>query len=90
MVDFGASVKALPGTHGLLHISEISENRVKNVRHELREGDQILVKVLALAARQTEDGPELDPRGRTPGSALRPGPSGSGTGSRPPVPRRSS
>ena len=48
MVDFGASVKVFPGTHGLLHISEISENRVKNVRDELREGDQILVKVLAL------------------------------------------
>jgi polyribonucleotide nucleotidyltransferase len=32
----------------LLHISEISENRIKNVRDELKEGDQILVRVLAL------------------------------------------
>jgi polyribonucleotide nucleotidyltransferase len=32
----------------LLHISEISESRIKNVRDELNEGDQILVKVLAL------------------------------------------
>ena len=46
--DFGAFVEIFPGTDGLLHISEISENRVKNVRDELREGDQILVKVLAL------------------------------------------
>jgi polyribonucleotide nucleotidyltransferase len=48
LVDFGAFVEIFPGTDGLLHISEISENRVKNVRDELREGDQILVKVLAL------------------------------------------
>ena len=32
----------------MLHISEISESRIKNVRDELKEGDQILVKVLAL------------------------------------------
>ena len=38
----------LPGTDGLLHISEIAENRIKQVRDELKEGDQILVKVLAL------------------------------------------
>ena len=36
------------GTDGLLHISEVSENRIKAVKDELREGDQILVKVLAL------------------------------------------
>ncbi len=48
LVDFGAFVEIFPGTDGLLHISEISENRIKNVRDELREGDQILVKVLAL------------------------------------------
>jgi polyribonucleotide nucleotidyltransferase len=35
-------------TAGLLHISEIAENRIKEVRDELNEGDQILVKVLAL------------------------------------------
>ena len=48
IVDFGAFVEILPGTDGLLHISEIAENRVRNVRDELKEGDQILVKVLAL------------------------------------------
>src|SRR6185295_10919543 len=48
IVDFGAFVEIFPGTDGLLHISEISENRVKNVRDELNEGDQIMVKVLAL------------------------------------------
>jgi polyribonucleotide nucleotidyltransferase len=48
LVDFGAFVEIFPGTDGLLHISEISENRVRNVRDELKEGDQILVKVLAM------------------------------------------
>jgi polyribonucleotide nucleotidyltransferase len=48
IVDFGAFVEIFPGTDGLLHISEISENRVKQVRDELNEGDQIMVKVLAI------------------------------------------
>jgi polyribonucleotide nucleotidyltransferase len=48
IVDFGAFVEIFPGTDGLLHISEIAENRIKEVRDELNEGDQILVKVLAL------------------------------------------
>ena len=48
LVEFGAFVEIFPGTDGLLHISEISENRIKAVRDELKEGDQILVKVLAL------------------------------------------
>lgn len=48
LVDFGAFVEIFPGTDGLLHISEISENRIKEVRDELKEGDQILVKVLGL------------------------------------------
>jgi polyribonucleotide nucleotidyltransferase len=48
IVEFGAFVEIFPGTDGLLHISEISENRIKNVRDELKEGDQIMVKVLAL------------------------------------------
>jgi len=47
LVDFGAFVEIFPGTDGLLHISEIAENRIKDVRDELKEGDQILVKVLA-------------------------------------------
>jgi polyribonucleotide nucleotidyltransferase len=48
IAEFGAFVEIFPGTDGLLHISEISENRIKQVRDELNEGDQILVKVLAL------------------------------------------
>ncbi len=48
IVDFGAFVEIFPGTDGLLHISEIAENRVKEVRDELKEGDQILVKVIGL------------------------------------------
>jgi polyribonucleotide nucleotidyltransferase len=48
IVDFGAFVEIFPGTDGLLHISEIAENRIKDVRDELKEGDQIMVKVLAL------------------------------------------
>jgi polyribonucleotide nucleotidyltransferase len=47
LVDFGAFVEIFPGTDGLLHISEIAENRIRDVRDELKEGDQILVKVLA-------------------------------------------
>jgi len=48
LVDFGAFVEIFPGTDGLLHISEIAETRIKDVRDELKEGDQILVKVLGL------------------------------------------
>src|SRR5258708_34401104 len=48
LAEFGAFVEIFPGTDGLLHISEISENRIKTVRDELKEGDQIMVKVLAL------------------------------------------
>jgi polyribonucleotide nucleotidyltransferase len=48
IVDFGAFVEIFPGTEGLLHISEISENRIREVKDELKLGDQILVKCLAL------------------------------------------
>lgn len=48
LVDFGAFVEIFPGTDGLLHISEIAETRIKDVRDELKEGDQILVKVLGI------------------------------------------
>ena len=40
--------RLFPGTDGLLHISEIAEHRVKDVKDELREGDQVLVKVLGI------------------------------------------
>src|SRR6266849_793129 len=48
LADFGAFVEILPGTEGLLHISEVAEHRIKDVRDELKEGDQVLVKVLAV------------------------------------------
>ena len=43
---FGAFVEIMPGTDGLLHVSEIANHRVKDVRDELKEGEQILVKVI--------------------------------------------
>lgn len=46
IVDFGAFVEIMPGLDGLLHISEIAEHRVKDVRDELKEGQQILVKCI--------------------------------------------
>src|ERR1700732_4649707 len=48
LAEFGAFVEIIPGTDGLLHISEIAEHRVKEVKDELKEGDQVLVKVLAI------------------------------------------
>jgi polyribonucleotide nucleotidyltransferase len=48
IADFGAFVEIFPGTDGLLHISEIADQRIRSVRDELKEGDQILVKVLAI------------------------------------------
>jgi polyribonucleotide nucleotidyltransferase len=46
ITDFGAFVEIMPGTDGLLHVSEIATHRVKDVRDELKEGQQILVKVI--------------------------------------------
>ncbi len=48
LAEFGAFVELFPGTDGLLHISEISEHRIRDVRDELKLGDQVLVKVLAI------------------------------------------
>src|SRR5205807_3217072 len=48
LAEFGAFVEIIPGTDGLLHISEIAEHRVKDVKDELKEGDQVLVKVLGI------------------------------------------
>ena len=48
LAEFGAFVEIFPGTDGLLHVSEIAEHRVKEVKDELREGDQILVRVLSI------------------------------------------
>jgi polyribonucleotide nucleotidyltransferase len=46
ITDFGAFVEIMPGVDGLLHISEIAHYRVKEVRDELKEGDQVMVKVI--------------------------------------------
>ncbi len=54
IVDFGAFVEILPGTDGLLHISEIADRHVNSVRDELQEGDEIEVRVI-----------EVDGNGRT-------------------------
>jgi polyribonucleotide nucleotidyltransferase len=48
IMDFGAFVEIIPGTEGLLHISQISEKRVAKVTDELKEGDEVLVKVIEI------------------------------------------
>jgi polyribonucleotide nucleotidyltransferase len=48
IADFGAFVEIMPGVDGLLHVSEIALHRVKDVRDELKEGDQLLVKVISV------------------------------------------
>jgi polyribonucleotide nucleotidyltransferase len=46
ITDFGAFVEIMPGLDGLLHVSEIARHRVKDVRDELKEGEQLMVKVI--------------------------------------------
>ena len=46
IVDFGAFVEIFPGFEGLLHISEISDRRIRDVRDELKEGQQVMVKCI--------------------------------------------
>lgn len=53
IVDFGAFVEIIPGTEGLLHISQIAEERVEKVSDYISEGDMIRVKVI-----------DMDQRGR--------------------------
>ncbi len=48
LMDFGAFVTILPGRDGLVHISQISEERVQNVSDKLAEGDMVRVKVLEI------------------------------------------
>ncbi|MEO6050403.1 MAG: polyribonucleotide nucleotidyltransferase [Pyrinomonadaceae bacterium] len=75
IVDFGAFVEIMPGLDGLLHISEISDRRVRDVRDELKEGQQILVKCIGkegnkvklsrkaiIAEEQAKAAPESDER----------------------------
>ena len=46
ITDFGAFIEIMPGVDGLLHVSEIANYRVQNVRDELKEGEQVMVKVI--------------------------------------------
>jgi polyribonucleotide nucleotidyltransferase len=48
IVDFGAFVEILPGTEGLVHISQLSRERVKSVTDVLHEGEEVMVKVLEI------------------------------------------
>jgi polyribonucleotide nucleotidyltransferase len=48
IVDFGAFVEILPGTEGLVHISQLSRERVKKVTDIIQEGEEVLVKVLEI------------------------------------------
>ena len=46
--EFGAFVEVIPGTEGLLHISQIAENRIRTVQDVLTEGDIVVVKVIEI------------------------------------------
>ncbi len=48
VVDFGAFVEIFPGTEGLVHISQLAEERVRNVTDILKEGDECMVKVIEI------------------------------------------
>ena len=48
IVDFGAFVEILPGTDGLIHISELDQKRVAKVQDVVTEGDEVLVKVIGI------------------------------------------
>jgi polyribonucleotide nucleotidyltransferase len=48
IVDFGAFIEILPGLDGLLHVSEIADYRVRDVRDELTEGQQVMVKCIGI------------------------------------------
>ncbi len=48
LAEFGAFVEIFPGTDGLIHVSELAENRVEKVEDVVKEGDEVLVKVIAV------------------------------------------
>ena len=48
IVDFGAFVEILPGTDGLVHISQLGPGRIRRVSDVLKEGDELMVKVLEI------------------------------------------
>ena len=85
LAEFGAFVELFPGTDGLLHVSEIAEHRVKEVKDELKEGDQILVKVLAIEGNRIKLSRKslLKEQREKLGLPLPPSAEGSGRGDRP-------
>ncbi|MGZ9125727.1 MAG: S1 RNA-binding domain-containing protein, partial [Candidatus Binatia bacterium] len=48
VVEFGAFVEIMPGTDGLVHISQLAPGRVNKVSDVLKEGDEVMVKVLEI------------------------------------------
>jgi polyribonucleotide nucleotidyltransferase len=71
LADFGAFVEIFPGTDGLLHISEVAEHRIRDIRDELKEGDQLLVKVIAIEGnkiRLSRKAVLRDQKGKTAGA----------------------
>jgi len=94
---FGAFVEIIPGLEGLLHVSELAEHRVKEVKDEVREGEEILVKVIevdgdrvrlsrkaVLRERRLEEGGSAPaaPAGEPSGPTLSRRPEGQGHGRR--------
>jgi polyribonucleotide nucleotidyltransferase len=75
ITEFGAFVEIMPGVDGLLHVSEIAHYRVKDVRDELKEGEQVMVKVInidpsgkiRLSRKALLPEPEGQPQGQGPG-----------------------
>jgi polyribonucleotide nucleotidyltransferase len=75
ITDFGAFVEILPGTDGLVHISQIAEQRIKSVSDVLKEGEEVMVKVLEIdkqgrvklsrreALREAKESPDAAPAG---------------------------
>jgi small subunit ribosomal protein S1 len=69
LVDFGAFIEIEPGVEGLLHVSELGQGRVRNVRDVLREDEEVVVRVLHVdAAARRLSLTRLDPRGALLGS----------------------
>jgi polyribonucleotide nucleotidyltransferase len=48
VAEFGAFVELFPGTDGLIHISELADKRVKTVTDVVKEGDEVMVKVISI------------------------------------------
>jgi polyribonucleotide nucleotidyltransferase len=95
ITDFGAFVEIMAGTDGLLHVSEIAHHRVKDVRDELKEGQQVLVKVINIdptgkirlsrkALLTPEEGSAAAPAGGSGEGEAAVAGDGAGSGDRPP------